>query len=182
MRDDEPVGFAYWPTTVSPDPAAILKGAQNLEEAKLFMDYITSERGQTAVSYYRLPIRDDVTTTDPVPSPFNLTQFTTLIPNYDVDLHNDIFSRIRQVYQDWLATNHQKATEAYTLIKQCETEGKTNLHYQYAVANYTAVPENVNTLNGLKTVSYKDASVQAGWETWGANKFQAAANEANQCS
>ena len=182
LRDDEPVGYAYWPTTVSPDPAAILKGASNLDEAKLFMDYITSKRGQEAVSYYRLPIRDDVVTTDPVPNPFNLTQFTTLVPNYDVDLHNGIFSRIRQVYQDWLVTNHQKATEAYPLIKQCEADNKTDMHYQYAVANYTAVPDNVNTLNGLKTVSYKDAPVQAGWETWGATMFQAAVDEANQCT
>ncbi|MCZ2809726.1 MAG: extracellular solute-binding protein, partial [Candidatus Bathyarchaeota archaeon] len=45
LREGDPVGFLHWPTTVSPDPAAILKGATNLEEAKLFMDYITSERG-----------------------------------------------------------------------------------------------------------------------------------------
>jgi iron(III) transport system substrate-binding protein len=66
LREGSPVGFAYWPTTVSPDPAAILKGATNLEEAQLFMDYITSERGQTAVSYYRLPTREDVVTTESI--------------------------------------------------------------------------------------------------------------------
>ncbi len=43
------IGFSYWPTTVSPDCVAILKGALNLGEAKLFMDYITSQRGQNAV-------------------------------------------------------------------------------------------------------------------------------------
>ncbi|MCW3998196.1 MAG: extracellular solute-binding protein, partial [Candidatus Bathyarchaeota archaeon] len=47
LREGEPVGFLHWPTTVSPDPAAILKGATNMDEAKLFMDYITSNRGQT---------------------------------------------------------------------------------------------------------------------------------------
>lgn len=179
LRDGEPVGFAYWPTTVSPDPAAILKGAPNLEEAKLFMDYITSQRGQTAVSYYRLPTREDVTTTDPVPNPFNLTQFTTLIPSYDVSLHNTLFSRMRQLYQDWLVANHQKAKEGYALIKQCEAGNKKGQHYQNAVTAFTAVPDNVDTVDELKTVSYKDSSVQQGWETWGSTKIQEAIDEAN---
>lgn len=182
LRDDEPVGYAYWPTTVSPDPAAILKGSPNLDEAKLFMDYITSQRGQTAVSYYRLPIRDDVTTTDPVPNPFSLTQFTTLVPDYDVDFHNDIFSVIRQLYQDWLVTNRQKAIQGYALIKQCEAEGKTGQNYQNAVAAFTSAPENVDTIDELKAVDRKDPVVQAGWENWSDTKFQEAIDEANICS
>ena len=105
------MGYAYWPTTVIPDPAAILKGAPNLDEAKLFMDYITSERGQTKVSKYRLPIRQDVTTTDPIPNPFNTAQFPTLVPDYDVGLHNSLFSRIRALYKNWLVTNRDKANE-----------------------------------------------------------------------
>lgn len=180
LRDGEPVGFTHWPTTVSPDPAAILKGAPNLEEAKLFMDYITSERGQTAVSKYRLPIRADVTTTDPVPNPFEATEFPTLVPDYDVDLHNDLYSRIRQLYQDWLVANHGKAKDAYSLIKRCEDEGKTGTNYQNAVAAFTAVPDNVDTIDELKTVEYGESSVQQGWETWGAAKFQEAEDEANQ--
>jgi len=179
LREGEPVGFAHWPTTVSPDPAAILKGAPNLEEAKLFMDYITSERGQTAVSKYRLPTRADVTTTDPVPNPFESTEFPTLVPDYDVDLHNDLYSRIRQLYQDWLVANHEKASDAYSLIKQCEDEGETGTHYQNAVAAFTAVPDNVDTVDELKTVEYGESSVQQGWETWGATKFQEAIDEAD---
>lgn len=178
LREGSPVGFAYWPTTVSPDPAAILKGATNMEEAQLFMDYITSNRGQTAVSYYRLPTRADVTTTDPVVNPFNLTQFSTLIPDYDVDLHNSLFSRIRQVTNDWLVVNHATAIEAYDLIKQCEEENKTGTNYQNAVAAYNAVPENVDTLDELKSVDYRDSAVQEGWETWGATQFQEAIDEA----
>ncbi len=180
LRDGEPVGFTHWPTTVSPDPAAILKGAPNLEEAKLFMDYITSERGQTAVSKYRLPIRADVTTTDPVPNPFESAEFPTLVPDYDVDLHNDLYSRIRQLYEDWLVKNHGKAKDAYSLIKQCEDEGKTGTNYQNAVAAFTAVPDNVDTIDELKTVEYSESSTREGWETWGATKFQEAEDEANQ--
>jgi len=178
LRAGSPVEYAYWPTTVSPDPVAILTGAPNLEEAKLFMDYITSERGQTAVSYYRLPIREDVVTTAPVVNPFNLTQFSTLIPDYDVDLHNDLFSRIRQVSNDWLVVNQAKAMEAYGLIKQCEEENKIGVNYQNAVAAYIAVPENIDTVDELKTVDYKDSTVQEGWETWGATQFQEAIDEA----
>ena len=178
LREGSPVGFAYWPTTVSPDPAAILTGATNLEEAKRFMDYITSQRGQTAVSYYRLPIRQDATTTDPVPNPFDLAQFPTLVPDYDVDLHNALFSRIRQLYQSWLVVNLKKARQAYQLITQCEDEGKTGEHYQIAVNALTAVPNNVDTIDELKTVSYRDSAVIEGWETWGAIEFQIAIDQA----
>ena len=178
LREGEPVGFAYWPTTVSPDPVAILKGATNLDNAKLFMDYITSQRGQTAVSYYRLPIREDATTTDPVPNPFDLAQFPTLVPDYDVDVHNALFSRIRQLYQSWLVVNHAKALQGYQLIKQCEDEGKIGEHYQIAVDALTAVPNNVDTIDELKTVSYKDSAVIEGWEAWGTIEFQIAIDQA----
>jgi ABC-type Fe3+ transport system substrate-binding protein len=179
LREGEPVGFLHWPTTVSPDPVAILKGATNLDEAKLFMDYITSNRGQTTMSYYRLPIRQDVTTTPPVPNPFDVSEFPTLVPDYDVDLHNDLFSRIRQLYNDWLVANSAKAREAYALIKQAESEGKMGTNYQNAVAAYTWVPDNVDTAAKLDAVEYKESSVQAGWETWGADLFQVAIDEAN---
>lgn len=178
LREDEPVGFAYWPTTVSPDPVAILKGATNIEDAELFMDYITSQRGQTAVSYYRLPIREDATTTDPVPNPFDLAQFPTLVPDYDVDLHNALFSRIRQLYQSWLVVNHGSAKQGYQLIKQSEEEGKIGEHYQQAVAAFIAPPDNVDTVDELETVSYNDSAVIEGWEIWGATQFQTAIDEA----
>ncbi len=155
---------------MSPDPVAILKGAANLDEAKLFMDYITSQRGQTTMSYYRLPIREDVTTTPPVPNPFDVAEFPTLVPNYDVGLHNDLFSRMRQLYNDWLVANHAKAREAYALIKQAESEGKMGTNYQNAVAAYTWVPDNVDTAAELDAVDYRDSGVQQGWETWGASK------------
>ena len=179
LREGEPVGFLHWPTTVSPDPAAILTGATNMDEAKLFMDYITSNRGQTTVSYYRLPTRDDVTTTSPVPNPFNSAQFPTLVPDYDVDLHNDLYSRMRQVYNDWLVTNHAKAQDAYTLIKQAESEGKTGTNHQNAVAALTWVPDNVDSAAKLVAVEYKESSIQQGWENWGAELFQVAVDEAN---
>ena len=179
LREGEPVGFMHWPTTVSPDPAAILKGAANMDEAKLFMDYITSNRGQTTISYYRLPTRQDVTTTSPVPNPFNSEQFPTLVPDYDVDLHNDLYSRIRQLYNDWLVTNHNQAKEGYALIKQCESEGKTGTNYQNAVAAYVWVPDNVDTVAKLDAVDYRDSGIQQGWENWGADLFQVAIDEAN---
>lgn len=179
LREGEPVGFMHWPTTVSPDPAAILKGAANMDEAKLFMDYITSNRGQTTVSYYRLPTRQDVTTTSPVPNPFNSAQFPTLVPDYDVDLHNDLYSSIRQLYNDWLVANHDKAKDAYALIKQAESEGKTGTHYQNAVDAYLWVPDNVDTAAKLDALDYHDSSIQQGWENWGADLFQVAIDEAN---
>jgi ABC-type Fe3+ transport system substrate-binding protein len=180
LREGESVGFLHWPTTVSPDPAAILTGATNMDEAKLFMDYITSNRGQTTISYYRLPTRGDVTPTSPVPNPFDSAQFPTLVPDYDVDLHNDLYSKIRQVYNDWLVTNHDLAKDAYSLIQQAESEGKTGTNYQNAVAAYTAVPDNVDTSEKLDAVEYKESSIQQGWENWGATQFQEAKDLAEQ--
>jgi len=96
-----------------------------------------------------------------------------------VDLHNDLYSGIRQLFNDWLVVNHAEAKEAYSLIKQCETEGKAGINYQNAVSAYTAVPDNVNTPQKLTEVEYKESSVQQGWETWGANNFSDAKDEAN---
>jgi hypothetical protein len=102
-----------------------------------------------------------------------------LVPDYDVDLHNDLYSRIRQLYNDWLVTNHEKAQDAYTLIKQAESEGKTGTNYQNAVAALTWVPDNVDSAAKLDAVEYKESSVQQGWENWGAELFQVAVDEAN---
>jgi len=64
------------------------------------------------------------------------------------------------------------------LITQCEDEGKTGEHFRNAVAAYTSVPDNVDTLDEFETVSYKDSAVIEGWETWGDTKFQTAIDEA----
>ncbi len=105
----------------------------------------------------------------------NLTQ---LVPDYDVNLHNALFSRIQQLYQSWLVVNQEKARQAYQLIMQCKNEGKTGEHFHNAVAAYTVVPDNVDTLDKLKTMSDNENAVIEGWETWGGTKFQTAIDEA----
>ena len=86
---------------------------------------------------------------------------------------------MRQLYNNWLVVNHDSAGDAYSLIKQCETEDRFGVNYQNAVAAYTAVPENVNTAQKLDDVEYKDSGVQQGWETWGSTNFLDAKDEAN---
>ena len=53
-------------------------GEEGIQE---FMDYITSIRGQTTISYFRLPIREDIITTAPVPNPFDSSAKTWFISN-----------------------------------------------------------------------------------------------------
>ena len=55
---------------------------------------------------------------------------------------------------------------------------RVGTNYQNAVAAFNAVPENVDTLDELKSVDYRDSAVQEGWENWGATQFQEAIDEA----
>ncbi len=64
------LGLAYPPEViVIPSPAAIIKGTEHLEAAKLFVDFLLSKEGQTIIANGgTLPVRTDVT----VPAKFGL--------------------------------------------------------------------------------------------------------------
>ncbi|MBN2751975.1 MAG: ABC transporter substrate-binding protein [Rhodospirillaceae bacterium] len=66
------LGLAYPPEViVIPSPAAIIKGTEHLEVAKLFIDFLLSKEGQTIIAEGgTLPVRTDVE----VPGKYNLPQ------------------------------------------------------------------------------------------------------------
>ena len=180
IRAGENIGFSYGgATTISPDPVGILKGAPHLEEAKLFIDYITSKRGQEKVAYLRAPIRPDVETTDPVKNPYDPTQFPLF--EYNTTLHGMLFGVARALFSNWLVINHEKAFEAYEKIKQCEEQGLyDDPNYIAAVNAYLDIPDDVDTLEEAIAIGWGYKNYTAGWQNWGATKFQEALDKANK--
>lgn len=63
-KDDPAVGFSYPKdgTSAVPDGVALVKGASNEENAKLFIDFVTSKECQTEQSQHwgRRPVRNDM--------------------------------------------------------------------------------------------------------------------------
>lgn len=165
---DAPVGFSFGgATTVSPDPGGIIKNAPHMEQAKKFMDYLVSARGQTRVGKYRPPIREDSSPTSPVLSAFDPKAFPA-IPGFDPALDSKIHSRARDVFNHWLVVNHDTAAAAWTEM------GKDPEKYDAAIDDFTKVPENVDTMEELKFVDYRDPAITASWEEHGATQFAAA--------
>lgn len=164
----DPVGFSFGEaTTVSPDPAGIIKNAPHTAQAQKFMDYLVSVRGQTRVGKYRPPIRQDATPTPPVLNAFDPKAFPA-IPGFDPAVDGKIHSRARDVFHHWLEVNHDTAIAAWTEM------GKAHEKHEAAIDAFTKVPEDVDTMNELKYVDYKDPTVTASWETHGATQFAAA--------
>lgn len=68
--DDETVGFVYPKdgTSAVPDCVSLVKGAPNEENAKLFIDFVTSKECQTEQSqnWGRRPVRSDMTVADTI--------------------------------------------------------------------------------------------------------------------
>jgi len=85
-------------TTVSTDPAGILKRVPHLMEAQRWMDYLTSKRGQEVVGYGRMPIREDALPTPPVLSAWYNARQVPVITGYDRDAHYDMFSASREMF------------------------------------------------------------------------------------
>jgi len=172
----DPVGFSFGgATTVSPDPAGIIKNAENMEQAQRFMDYIVSQRGQTRVGKYRPPIRADATPTAPVLDAFDPESFPA-IPGFDPVLDSAIHSRVRDVFHHWLVVNHDEAMVAWTEM------GKSPGKHEAGKNDFLKVPETVNTMDKLKAVDYRDPAITAGWETHGANQFAAARSAAQSAT
>lgn len=83
-KDDASVGFVYPKdgTSAVPDGVALVKGAPNEENAKLFIDFVTSKECQTEQSenWGRRPVRNDMQVAD------GLAKLSDLVlVNYDFD-------------------------------------------------------------------------------------------------
>jgi ABC-type Fe3+ transport system substrate-binding protein len=164
-------------TTVSTDPAGVLKGAPHPTEAMRWMDYLTSQRGQTAVGHWRMPIREDSPPTAPVLSAWYNASQVPVIETYNRDVHNDMFSVTREMFSFWLVKNHESAKSSLSKIKECEGLGITDYEdYIKAVEHYEMIPEASDSLT--KAIALDTEDEAAGWENWGASHFGAAETSA----
>ncbi|MHA1450230.1 MAG: ABC transporter substrate-binding protein [Candidatus Hodarchaeales archaeon] len=176
MASNTAIGFNYGgATTVSPDPAAIIKNPNNLADAKLFMDYLTSTEGQTRVGKYRTPANKKATATAPIPAAWDesgalTTDFPAIDP-FNVALDGMIYSRARSLFTNWLVNNHDAATAAWKNIH--ETANATDS--ATALALYIKLPSNFNgTFDSLLGLDYHDTAVTDLWQNEGAANFAAA--------
>jgi spermidine/putrescine-binding protein len=181
-----PVAFTYGgATTASPDPVAIIHNAPHLAQAKAFMDYITSTRGQTRVGKYRTPANFMATTpadgpvkvafkSDGTPDP---SGFPIITP-YSSSLDGALFGRARTLFSKWFVVNTAKQTAAWTAINKASGDKKAQ-----ALATYLKLPDGFNgTIASLLDQDYHTASVTDGWASNGATNFDAAKKEAGGSS
>ncbi|MFP3951460.1 MAG: ABC transporter substrate-binding protein [Candidatus Bathyarchaeia archaeon] len=166
-------------TSISADPAGILKGAPHLGEAKSWMDYLTSKRGQEIVGRHRMPIRKDSLPTTPVLSAWFNASHVPIIPTYSREIHNSIFGITREMFSYWLVKNHEKVRSSWRKIIECKELNLENYHeYNSAIEYYTEIPENSDTLQ--KALQIDPEEEIASWETWGDTKFESAETAAQE--
>jgi ABC-type Fe3+ transport system substrate-binding protein len=178
----KPVEFTYGgATTASPDPVAIIHNAPHLDQAKAFMDYITSTQGQSRVGKYRTPANFRATTpTDgPVKRAFfdngtaDLSGFPIITP-YSASLDGALFGRARTLFKQWFVINTDKQTAAWNAIWSKDTSTR-----DAALATYTKLPTGFNgTIASLLGNDYHNATVTDNWASEGAANFDAAKSKA----
>jgi ABC-type Fe3+ transport system substrate-binding protein len=176
MLTDDDIGFTYGGgTTVSPDPAGIIKGAANLEAAQKFMDYLIGTAGQTLVGDYRTPANFKATTASHVPKAWDssgtpTTSFPAIDP-FSVSLDGAIHSRVEAVFTNYIVQNHAKAKAAWDAIGT-ETDPTKKAE---ALALYAMLPSDCNgTIAGFRGLNYKDTTTIDNWKSEGAANFDAA--------
>jgi ABC-type Fe3+ transport system substrate-binding protein len=165
-------------TSISADPAGILKGAPHLTEAQRWMDYLLSKRGQEAVGRHRMPMRSDATPTEPVLSAWLNAKDVPVIPEYSRDMHNAMFSVVREMFSFWLVKNHKAIKDANDKINECEQLGLQSYEsFQTATENYKKIPDSSDTLDKALEV---DREIEAAnWESWGNTHFTEAKTSAD---
>ncbi len=180
MKTNDKLGFSYGgATTVSPDPAGIIKGAANEGPARAFMDFLLSAEGQTLVGDYRTPANFKADTSALIPKAFDATGQTTaefpVIDPFSPYLYSKIYGRVEQVFASYIVKNHDKAKDAWEAINELD-EGTQK---DEAMALYTKLPSDCNgTIAGFRDLKYDDATVQGNWESEGAANFEAALDKA----
>lgn len=173
-----PVEFSYGgATTVSPDPVAIIKNAPNLDQAKKFMDYLTSTSGQNRVGKFRTPANTEAQppSDGPVKAAFdasgnpNLSNFPVITP-YSADLDGALFSRARLLFTQWFVLNAEKQRDAWDAIGKASGDEQTD-----ALVEYLKLPSNFDgTISGLLSLDRKDTAVTDLWTDEGAANFDKA--------
>ncbi len=174
--DNPNIGFTYGgATTVSPDPAGIIKGTPHLTQAQRFMDYLTGTEGQTRVGKYRTPANKMATTKKPIPAAWTAagassTDFPAIVP-FSPSLDGAMHSRARNLFHYWLIQNTDKATAAYAAIGAQADD----VIQEDALELYVKLPSNFDgTIAGLLSLDYHDTAVTGLWQSEGATNFDAA--------
>jgi ABC-type Fe3+ transport system substrate-binding protein len=174
------IGFSYGgATTVSPDPAGILKNPAHLPEAQAFMDYLTSVRGQQKIGKYRTPANKmAIPESDRIPRAWDdagnmNTAFPTIVP-YNVTLDGLFHYSTEKIFNYWIVENHDACTASWDAIgKATDQTAKDN-----AIALHTKLPDNLNgTIAGQLAVG-TSTPVYDAWKANGTTNFAAAALEA----
>jgi len=144
------VNFMYLDATVlEPDPIAIIKRGKYLEEAKAFVDYILTERAQTIIGKYSLPVHPNATVTSPRIKPF--------APNFPgISNYNKTFEEIgkeivKAYYKVWITERHNEEPSIRTAWKEIKEANETSPYYDLAWKNFTMAGYYINR-NQIDTI------------------------------
>ncbi|MFW9994595.1 MAG: ABC transporter substrate-binding protein [Candidatus Odinarchaeota archaeon] len=177
MGSNPNIGFNYGgATTVSPDPAGIIKGTKNLENAQAFMDYLIGTEGQNRVGKYRTPANKKATATAPVLAAWDAsgnptTSFPAITP-FNPSLDGALHSRVKVLFHYWFVENTVKQTKAWEQIWDAAT---TPGERDAALVHYLKLPSNYNgTIAALLALDYKATAVTDLWKNEGDTNFGAA--------
>lgn len=177
MLTDDNIGFNYGgATTVSPDPAGIIKGATNLDQAKKFMDFLIGTTGQTLVGDFRTPANFKADTASHIPKAFTITGAPNtadfpIIDNYEPWLDSKVHSRAEVLFHYWIVEAHDKLKRAWKQINTMD-DGTEKTE---AIDELTVLPSDFNgTFAGLRDLDYKNTTVTADWTKHGETQFDAA--------
>jgi len=149
MTYDNHVNFTYLDATVlQPDPVAIIKRGTYLNEAKAFIDYLLTERAQSIIGKYRLPIRQDATISSPRINPF-ASNFPS-IRGYNATFQEIGKEIVKDYYQAWITEKHELIKTAWKEIKEANktlaVNSNVNATYYYRLAwnNFTYAGYNMS--------------------------------------
>jgi len=130
------MNFTYLDATVlQPDPIAIIKRGDYLNEAKAFIDYILTSRAQNVIGQYRLPIRSDAAVTSPRINPFD-SEFPSIL-NYNKTFEEIGEDIVKAYYQAWITERHEQEPSIKTAWKEIEEANTSSPYYDLAWGNFT---------------------------------------------
>ncbi len=176
MEANANIGFTYGgATTVSPDPAGIIKGATNIDPAKKFMDFLTGTAGQSLVGDYRTPANFKATSASHVPLAFDTTGTPTtgfpVITPFNPSIDGAIHSRAEILFTNWIVQNHDKLKVAWEEINGLPDGTKKD----DALAALIKLPSDFDgTMGGLQGLDYKNSTVTDNWKDEGVTNFDEA--------
>jgi hypothetical protein len=134
------ISFSYLDATVlHPDPIAVYKKGDNLNEAKAFIDFILTQETQGIIGKYLLPVRSEASVASPRINPFN--QNFPFINNYNKTFEERMQQIVEDYYSVWITQKHSQARTLWQEIKEVDkVRGNNpiaNYYYDLAQRNFT---------------------------------------------